>query len=208
MHERILTPATQSALGRLAEYATRKKFYLAGGTGCALHLGHRISEDLDFFSPVEFSPSTLWADLRGLADCVPDYTDAGTWVGAFEGTKTGFFRYPYPLVGELVSCLGVSVASLEDIGCMKIEAIVGQGKKRDFVDLYYILREMGFDLSGMLRLFRRKYKFVSENRIHILKSLAYFPDADADPEPRMLVDCSWTEIKRKLAVLVEDLPLE
>lgn len=173
-----------------------------------MQLGHRMSQDFDFFSPRSFLPGDLWVELRKIQECAPDYTDAGTWVGEFLNIKTGFFHYPYPLLGKTVPYSSLAVASLEDIGCMKIEAIVGRGKKRDFIDLYFILREMGFDLEGLLRLFRSKYQSVPENRIHVMKSLTYFVDADFDPDPSMLVDFSWIEVKRKLAGLVASLALE
>jgi hypothetical protein len=101
-----------------------------------------------------------------------------------------------------VAFSGLAVASLEDIGCMKIEAIVGRGRKRDFIDLYFLLREMGFDLESLLGLYRNKYASSPANGVHVLKSLIYFIDADADPEPVMLVDYSWPEIKEKMTALV------
>jgi len=202
MIDRVLDPATKSALNQLATWVSKRGFYLAGGTGCALHLGHRMSQDLDFFSPVDFSPSGLWTELRKIGDCAPDYTDAGTWVGEFLGTKTGFFHYPYPLLEETVPFLALAVASLEDIGCMKIEAIAGRGRKRDFIDLYFLLREMGYDLAALLSLYRNKYASRPGNGVHILKSLSYFVDADADPAPVMLIEYSWLEIKEKLTELV------
>lgn len=205
MFERVLTPATKAAIGGLSDLVAKRSFYLAGGTGCALHLGHRMSHDLDFFSPVEFSPSELWQELKRISECAPDYTETGTWVGEFQGIKAGFFHYPYALLSETVPFQGLAVASLEDIGCMKIEAIAGRGRRRDFVDLYFIVREMGFDLSPLMDLFRRKYRSLPGNGIHLLKSLAYFADADADPDPVMLVEYSWPEIKRKLASLVQTL---
>jgi hypothetical protein len=202
MFDRILAPATRTAVDRLSAWVTKRGFYLAGGTGCALHLGHRMSQDLDFFSPVDFSPTVLWAELKKIGDCTPDYTDAGTWVGEFLGTKAGFFHNPYPLLSQTSPFSGLAVASLEDIGCMKIEAIIGRGRKRDFIDLFFLLKEMGFDLEYLLGLFRKKYSFSPGNGIHVLKSLIYFVDADADPEPMMLVEYSWPEIKKKLNSLV------
>jgi hypothetical protein len=207
MFDGVLAPATRLVVDQLASWVSKREFYLSGGTGCALQLGHRMSQDLDFFSPIVFSPGDLWAELRKIGDCAPDYTNAGTWVGEFRQTKTGFFHYPYPLLEETVSFSGLAVASLEDIGCMKIEAIVGRGKKRDFIDLYFLLREMGFDLDALFGLFRKKYQSAPGNHIHVMKSLVYFADADSDPEPVMLVDYSWTEVKRKLTDLVGSLAL-
>lgn len=195
MHDEVLTPATRLALKRLTEWTSKRGFYLAGGTGCALHLGHRMSHDLDFFVPAAVEPDDIQKALNAIGRAVADYTDAGTWVGHFEGVKTGFFRYPVDLVGPLVPYQGTSVASLEDIGCMKIEAIAGRGKKRDFVDLVFILKSEGIDLGRLLGLHRKKYGPDRFNMIHVLKSLAYFDDAEGDPDPVMLVPFLWMEAK-------------
>jgi hypothetical protein len=119
----------------------------------------------------------------------------------------GILGNPYPLLGETGLFSGLALASLEDIGCMKIEAIIGRGRKRDFIDLYFLLKEMGFDLESLLGLFRKKYSFSPGNGIHVLKSLIYFADADADPEPIMLVEYSWLAIKEKLNSLVCELKI-
>jgi hypothetical protein len=198
MFERVLGPQTRYSLERLASWISRRGFYLAGGTGCALHLGHRMSLDLDFFTATSISAGEIGNELGKLGNRILDYSDAGTWIGNFEGIKVGFYTYPYPLIGTESSFGPVSVASLEDIGCMKIEAISGRGRKRDFIDLYYILRETGFDLGTLWNLYRKKYSVESRNLIHTLKSLVYFVDADEDPDPMMLTDYSWIEIKRVL----------
>ena len=49
LHWEALTPETQQAFHLVEKLAFSKRFYLAGGTGLALHLGHRFSVDLDLF---------------------------------------------------------------------------------------------------------------------------------------------------------------
>jgi len=203
MIDRVLDPATRVSLSRLSLLIEKKEFYLAGGTGCALHLGHRMSQDLDFFSRSAFDPLKLEAELRLNGECITDYTDAGTWVGQFERTKAGFFHYPYPLLEKTVSFRHVPVASLDDIGCMKLEAISGRGRKRDFVDLYFILKDSEYDFRSLWELFNRKYAKQKHNAVHIMKGLVYFADAEADPEPLMLVEYSWPEIKRALSEIAK-----
>lgn len=207
MHDLVLTPETKAALEVLAEWAAGRGFYLAGGTGCALHLGHRISQDLDFFTPKTIEPPEIQNALRPLGEAIADYTDSGTWVGRFAGVKAGFFHYPYPMIGEFRTFLGVKVASLEDIGCMKIEAIAARGKKRDFVDLHFSLKNSGFSLEALIGLYRRKYGGERRNMIHVLKSLVFFDDAETDPDPRMLVEFSWPETKQILSEAVKKIPI-
>jgi hypothetical protein len=203
--ETVLAPETCGTLGRLAALTSRRKFYLAGGTGCALQLGHRISRDLDFFSGEAFEPADIQRELRPLGQASADYTDAGTWVGIFEQTKIGFFAYAYPLLRPARPYQGVAVASLEDIGCMKVEAIAARGRKRDFVDLYFILSRTSTDLKSLLDLFRQKYGRDRDNLFHILKSLTYFVDAETDPDPVMLAELSWPDLKAFLSDQVKSI---
>jgi hypothetical protein len=195
---------TTAVIGAEAEKALRvlsrqnflRSFYLAGGTGCALHIGHRLSHDFDFFSPDEFDVFAVQNTLRNQGRFVIDYSDADTMTGRFEGTKISLFRYAYPMLEEPVDRLGVRLAALADIGCMKMDAISSRGTKRDFVDLFFILKNLGLDLKAFFGSFERKYGPCGFNRHHVLKSLVYFDDADKEPEPEMLVDFSWSATKR------------
>ena len=67
---------------------------------------------------------------------------------------------------------------------MKVSAIASRGTKRDFVDLYLCAERYG--LKEILRLFDQKYSQAHYSRIHILKSLTFFSDAEKDPMPHML----------------------
>jgi hypothetical protein len=77
---------------------------------------------------------------------------------------------------------------------MKIDAISSRGMKRDFIDLFFICKEL-ISLNNLLNLFKRKYKSVNYNMIHILKSLAYFEDAENNPMSKMIISVSWQEVK-------------
>jgi hypothetical protein len=196
MIEKVLKAGAKKTLGILARQKFLGSFYMAGGTGCALHLGHRLSHDFDFFTPRKFGLIPIQNSLRNQGRFVLDYSEANTLVGRFDRTKISFFRYPYPLLKKTIEIGGVRIASLLDIGCMKIDAISSRGTKRDFVDLFFILHKLGLDLKSFFEYFERKYGKDGFNRHHILKSLVYFEDADKDPEPDMLVDYSWAKIKR------------
>lgn len=118
-----------------------------------------------------------------------------TLLGELRGIRISFFRYRYPLIAEPVSVLGITVASLEDIAAMKLDAISRRGTRRDFIDLYFIAQS-GLALPEALQWYQRKYAGLNLNLVHLVKSLAYFADAEADPMPQMLVDLSWDEVKR------------
>ncbi|HPW18820.1 MAG TPA: nucleotidyl transferase AbiEii/AbiGii toxin family protein [Candidatus Aminicenantes bacterium] len=196
MFETVLSPPAAKTLKLLSQEDFLKSFYLAGGTGCALHIGHRRSQDFDFFSQADFEIFSLQIVLRNLGRFVADYSDAGTLVGRLDGTKISLIHYAYPLLEEATCYMDVRVASLVDIGCMKIDAISSRGTKRDFVDLLFILKTLSLDLKTFFGNFERKYGPDGFNRHHVLKSLVYFEDADKEPDPEMLAEFSWAAAER------------
>lgn len=161
---------TQKTLALLGNSHLMDEAYLAGGTACALQLGHRISVDFDFFTPKEFDAKKLIHDLQKL--------------GNFEVDPLPFHSFQ-----------GIHITDLRDIAAMKIDAIGSRGIKRDFVDLYFICRS-GLTLAEILRLYERKYGSLSSKKMHILKSLVYFNDAEVSEKPRMLKEVNWEKVKK------------
>jgi len=178
----------------LTEEDLLKNFYLAGGTGVALQLKHRVSLDLDFFTKNDIDTKTLIQKIKIRGKFSIERETENTLIGIFNGTRVSFLKYDYPLLFDLKQITGVNVADLRDIGCMKIDAISSRGTKRDFIDLFFICRE-AISLKNLLSLFKKKYKSVNYNMIHILKSLTYFEDAENNPMPKMTVPVSWQEVK-------------
>ena len=167
-------------------------FYLAGGTALALHMGHRLSRDLDFFSTQSFDEDRMLQDLKTIEKVSLIAKDRETLHLHISGVKVSFLGYHYPVLFSFESFLGVHVADPRDIACMKINAIAGRGVRRDFVDLYVIAKEYG--LAPLLELFKVKYAEVDFNLIHALKSLTYFEDAEREPMPKMLAPISWDQV--------------
>jgi hypothetical protein len=191
----VITSETKKAIDLLSNLQFIRSFYLAGGTGCALHIGHRISEDLDFFSQTEFSQFEIQNTLKTQGRFLVDYSDTRTLTGRFEQTKISFFHYEYNLLEETSDFQNIKISSLKDIGCMKVDAISSRGSRRDFVDLYYILNDFDMSLKDFFVFFQDKYGRENYNLIHIMKSLVYFKDADEDAELKMLDQYSWKAVK-------------
>lgn len=196
MYSKILNDDTQKNITIISELEFSKYFYLAGGTGCALHIGHRLSYDLDFFSQEKFDLLQISRTLDNTADFIIDYSDKDTLIGKFNNTRISFIYYKYGLLKDFSRLLKINIASLEDIGCMKIEAIAARGKKRDFMDLYFILRELKMESTDFFEIYKKKYMNEKYNEPHILKSLAFFDDADNDPDLNMLIDTKWEQVKQ------------
>lgn len=169
--------------------------YLAGGTACALHLGHRISVDFDFFTPQAFEVSQILRKLNKIGRFELDEQSHGTLLGTFQKIRFSLFTYPYPVLFPFADYVGVPLLDLRDIAAMKIASIGSRGIRRDFIDLYFICRS-GISVEQALSLYHRKYGSSASQRIHLQKSLVYFADAETGEAPKMLVGIDWEEVKQ------------
>ncbi|HEY2517984.1 MAG TPA: nucleotidyl transferase AbiEii/AbiGii toxin family protein [Polyangiaceae bacterium] len=193
--------SAQAAALALVAPALEPGTYLAGGVAAALTLGHRTSIDLDLFVPTEFDQERLG---ERIASQTPDARVVGRGPGTLHlevgGVPTSILSYRYPLLAPASprAELPVPVASLEDLLCMKLSAIAGRGAAKDFWDLDELLARgiAGGSLEGALGLFTRKY--ATEDVGHVVRSLAYFAEADAAPLPAGLSREAWTALKARV----------
>jgi hypothetical protein len=200
-HWEALTPETRQAFDKVASLPFISQFYLAGGSGLALHLGHRFSIDLDFFSP---APDAVGPRVRAvLREALDDPTlsittdEDATFTATWRGVGISLFRlHLYPMVQQPVLMNEVPVATVEEIGAMKLAAIIGRGTRKDLVDLYFILQRVPIE-----RLFEAaaiKYARVRTFAISATRGLAYFEDAETLPMPVMIDRTPWEVMKRFL----------
>lgn len=185
-----------------------KDAYLAGGVAVAAALDHRASKDLDIFTPTDFQPERL---SERLGHRVPGIRFTGTAEGTLYlellGVPVSVLVYRHrPLVAPALNeTLGIAVASLEDLVCMKLAAIASRGLARDFWDLHLLLRHgvADGDLPSALALYQRKY--AADDIGHVIRSLAYFGDAAEAPLPRGLSEEVWADIQRDFEARVSAL---
>ena len=156
-------------------------FYLAGGTGLALQLGHRFSEDLDFFSEKPFNVDAVIFAIQ------PDsvfYASKGTIHCEIDGVRISLLFYSVPLVYPPRHWHNIVIADIRDIVAEKIKTISQRGSKKDFVDLYAVIR-WKYSVAEICDIFRKRFGKSDINFYHVLKSLAFFEDAEEEPMPRM-----------------------
>jgi hypothetical protein len=200
-HWEALTPATFQTFHQVARLPFMRSFYLAGGTGLALHFGHRFSVDLDFFSP---DAAAIGPDQRDALRILLDdpslaitYDKDGTFVATWHDVGVSFFRLPlYPLVQEPLLLEGVPLATVVEIGAMKLAAIIDRGTRKDMVDLYFILQTTS--LETIFEVAAIKYGRVHSFPVSAMRALAYFVDAETQPMPRMLDSTPWPKMKKFL----------
>lgn len=142
LHPTVLSPE-QSSLFRLLREARRRSFYMVWGTAIALHLGHRKSIDFDLFRASGFSresvhtllmkAKTKWQTLHIATE--ENHT------GVIDDVKVTFFYFPFP-VDATVDFEGViKIPDLLTLAAMKAYALGRRSKWKDYVDLFFILRD-------------------------------------------------------------------
>jgi hypothetical protein len=203
--DKVLSASQREFLKKL-EFTNAWDFYLAGGTALALQIGHRRSVDFDFYTRKHFKKGEILDSLRPVLGrqkrkVVRDIND--TYEIAVEpDIHISCFHYPYPLLVKPQIVNGVSIASLEDIAAMKIIALAQRGLRRDFIDLYYLLRR--FSLREIFRFTQKKYPEFDIH--HGLRSILYFKDADEDvaTERALVFDkrLTWSAIKKGITEAV------
>lgn len=188
------TKAVLEALGKIG--AIRDSFYLSGGTALALQIGHRESEDLDFFSETDFEPAKIQLELEKLGKLSSLEIEQGTLNFFWDDVKIQFLHYPYRLLEKKVGFDGIDLSSKIDIACTKLLTVSSRGSKKDFIDIYFLLQE--YDLDQLFAKLKEKYPESDYNQFHILKSLVYFADADGQPSPRMHKKVDWEQIEDEI----------
>jgi hypothetical protein len=193
----VIDQNRQSVLRRIVSSPPVANCYLAGGTALALLLGHRESIDFDWFTPESFETEQVEAILSGIGNLVVTETKKNTFHGILEGVRVTWLHYPYPLLEESATTEfpGLKLASITDIGTMKLIAASQRGAKKDFVDLYAI-SQSGVTLDYLIGRLSEKFQSASINYYHIVKSLTYFEDAELEPMPRMFHTVEWADIKQ------------
>jgi predicted nucleotidyltransferase component of viral defense system len=182
-------------------------FNLVGGTALALQIGHRISIDLDLFTDKNFNPSEIRTLLEqkytiqnvvesknGLTQQIEFPQQSGNFI------KVDIVKYTYKLLKQAVVIDGIRMLSIEDIIPMKLSAVSNRGSKKDFYDIYYLLKD--YNLHEMIALFEKK--FSNYNSFYVTKSLIYFEDAEKEPDPKVLADVSWDEVKKCIQAKVQE----
>lgn len=195
MFEDVLPEISGRLLSDFDHELKRLGFYLGGGSGLSLQLGHRISEDLDFFTEQTFEPQVVSRYLETRGEYQETLVSPGTLYCMFRKVKLSFIRYPVPLIYPHLAFGSVEVADWRDILAEKFKTLSQRGSRKDFHDLYacFIIRNLS--IAEGAEILRRRFAGADINYYHILKSLVYFEDADAEPEPVLVKPLEWQTVK-------------
>jgi predicted nucleotidyltransferase component of viral defense system len=181
-----------------------EKFSLVGGTALALKFGHRTSIDLDLFSYEKFNSVEIIKSLQEEFGSSFTYEGKHEQFGIFcfiEQIKTDIVYYPHIPIDDVQIISGIKMYSEKDIAAMKIQAILGRGKKKDFWDLYELFQH--YSLKQVIEWHKKKFPN-QMLAISIPQALTYFTDAEESETPVSLKHQTWEGVKKSIQQKVSD----
>jgi predicted nucleotidyltransferase component of viral defense system len=170
-------------------------FSLVGGTALSLLYGHRMSVDLDLFSNKAFENSTVTDSLKNKFQDKFVMEEKQARFGIFcyiDGVKVDIVRHPHPIIRPETTTEGIRMFSVEDIIAMKVQAILGRGKKKDFWDIAELLQH--FSIKDFIQFHKEKY--TTQNLlITVPQAITYFADAEESEDPISLKKQTWEKVQ-------------
>jgi len=141
----------------------------------ALQLGHRRSYDFDVLCPEPIPKRFIFRIKEYFKEVqiLVDTSDELTFTTVL-GVKVSFVFYPFPPRYKLITAGNLSVHSWKDIALDKAYTIGRRGEWRDYVDLYFCMKN-GFSLEGIIKGSRRKFRDLFSEKL-FLSQLSYFGD--------------------------------
>jgi len=171
-------------------------FDLVGGTALSLKYGHRKSVDLDLFTTTPFDNETVFKELSNYYKSNFIIEDKPVRFGIFayiKDVKTDIIHHPHPLIRPLEEVDGIRMFSTEDIIAMKVQAILGRGKKKDFWDIAELLQH--YPVKDFIRFHKEKYS-TQNLLITVPQAITYFADAEESEDPISLKGQTWESVKQ------------
>lgn len=195
-------PRALSVLKRLMRLPALQDFCLVGGTALALRYGHRKSVDLDLFTTDAFDREAMIEVLSaefGQSFVLTPSKAAWAIFAFIDEVKVDIVKFPHPRIGDIIIEEGVRMYDDADLAAMKVQAILGRGKKKDFWDLYELLQH--HPLQWVMD--RHKEKHPNQLlMISIPTALTWFTDAEESEDPVSLNGLSWSDVKLSISRIV------
>lgn len=201
LHRETISDSLFEALENLCSATELSQFRLVGGTALALQLGHRKSDDLDFFTNRSFDKTAVRQAILSLPGLVTLLVDKPTGFSFSYDPKTGHqpfkidvYNWGVPFIKMPVIEGVVRMASLEDIAALKLDAICSRKEQKDYVDMAELLEKFSFE--NMLSFYKEKFQFADTRTV--LSEIANTNGIENSIKPVMLHKLSSTEAVYKV----------
>ena len=202
LQTQTIEPGTLSVLNSLMKITELKQFSLVGGTALSLKYAHRLSIDLDLFSTEDFEHEPIIKALQKNFGKGFEYRGNYTKWGIFcqiDNIKVDIVYYPHSIIQPIENYSDIRLYHDKDLMAMKIQAILGRGKKKDFWDIAELLQH--YSIQEMIDCHKAKYPNQMLG-ISIPQALTYFVDADDSEEPITIKPIRWEDVKSTISTKV------
>lgn len=204
LHIETVESHTFSVLKKLMSMPELNDFSLVGGTSLSLLYGHRMSVDLDLFSINSFDNIKILNVLKKNFHSKFIMEDKPIHFGIFcflDDVKIDMVLHPHKLIRPEQNFDGIRMFSTEDIIAMKVQAILGRGKKKDFWDVAELLNH--FSIADFIKFHSEKY--TTQNLlITVPQILTYFADAEESEDSISLKKQTWESVKESIQTKVRE----
>ncbi|MFH2024266.1 MAG: nucleotidyl transferase AbiEii/AbiGii toxin family protein [bacterium] len=141
MYKEILTEKQIKLLPLIKLFS--KEYYLVGGTAIALQLGHRHSVDFDLFSSNKIGRRSIENRIKSNDYPINEviYEDVDELTMIVNSVKMTFYNYPFKIIPKLFFEGIIKMPTLLDLAAMKAYTLGRRAKWKDYVDLYFILKD-------------------------------------------------------------------
>lgn len=204
LHAEAVEPGTFSLLRELMSLSFLQPFALVGGTALALRFGHRSSIDLDLFYHEKFNQPQIVSSLEAVFGERFLYKQQHTQFGIFcfiDNVKVDFVHFPHQPINAIERVDEIRLYSNGDIAAMKIQAILGRAKKKDFWDLFELLQH--YSLQQIMDWHKQKYPG-QMLAISIPHAITYFVDAEESEDPESFKNQTWAAVKKGIQKAVRE----
>jgi len=183
LYTKTVETGTLDLIKQLMQDKVLAAFNLVGGTALSLKLGHRKSIDIDLFTDKDFDPHQIARHLLQMYKAENIRTLKNGVFSLINKVKVDVLAHQYPLINKVKSIDGIRMLSLEDIGAMKLNAILNSGTRiKDLVDM---------------EAFEQKYPNVNRQMAHT--ALLYHHDINRkDKSDYIGPDIPWDKIAERL----------
>lgn len=139
-HSEILNRNQEELLPLLKQFM--KEFYLVGDTAIALYIGHRRSIDFDLFRYNSIKAKSI---IERISKSEFQYAVTRRVTEQLNlninQVKLTFYQYPYKIQAKEKFENYFRVPSLIDLAAMKAFALGRRSKWKDYVDIYFLIRD-------------------------------------------------------------------
>ena len=204
-HNAILNDKQVELLPLIGEF--KREYYLVGGTAIALYLGHRRSIDFDLF---KFAPLNRKKNVEKIRQF--GYEPLITWNVADQinlvvnDVKLTFFQYPFQIKANNIFEEQIRIPELIDLAAMKAYALGRRSKWKDYVDLFFLLKEQ-FSFETISQRANAIFGNMFSDKL-FRSQLSFFEDIDYTEEVDYLISNPPTENEIKEFLIIVSTSIE